>query len=157
MFAVYATHAAPDDPLAALALGERPEPDVPDGWVRVRVSHASLNRHDLFALRGIGGHPEGIHYPIILGNDAAGALDDGTPVVIYPMMGSDAWRGDETLDPGWHIPSEFVQGTFADYIVVPRRNALPLPAGLSPLHAAVLGRRALSSRTVQAFNRLAMN
>jgi len=66
-------------------------------------------------------------------------LDDGTPVVIYPMMGSDDWRGDETLDPAWHIPSEFIHGTFADYAVVPRRNAIPLPSTLSPLHASVLG------------------
>jgi NADPH:quinone reductase-like Zn-dependent oxidoreductase len=139
MFAVYATHAAPDDPLSALKIGERPESDVPEGWVRVRVTHASLNRHDLFTLQGISGHPEGITYPMILGNDAAGNLDDGTPVVIYPMMGSDDWRGDETLDPGWHIPSEFIHGTFADYGVVPRRNAIPLPESLSPLHASVLG------------------
>jgi NADPH:quinone reductase-like Zn-dependent oxidoreductase len=139
MFAVYATHAAPDDPLSALKVGERPEPDVPAGWVRVKVSHASLNRHDLFTLRGLSGHPEGIRYPIILGNDAAGTLDDGTPVVLYPVMGGTDWRGDETLDPQWHIPSEFVHGTFADYAVVPRRNAIPLPETLSPLHASVLG------------------
>lgn len=139
MFAVYATHAAPDDPLSALKLGERPEPDVPTGWVRVKVTHASLNRHDLFTLRGMSGHPEGISYPMILGNDAAGTLDDGTPIVIYPMMGSDDWRGDETLDPGWHIPSEFVHGTLADYTAVPRRNAMPLPSNLSPIHASVLG------------------
>src|SRR6266446_3827630 len=139
MFAVYATHAAPDDPLAALKIGEQPEPDVPEGWVRVKVSHASLNRHDLFTLRGMSGHPEGIAYPIILGSDAAGTMGDGTPVVIYPMMGSDDWRGDETLDPKWHIPSEFIHGTFADYAVVPRRNAIPLPKDLSPLHASVLG------------------
>lgn len=139
MFAVYATHAAPEDPLSALKIGERPEPEVPDGWVRMKVSHASLNRHDLFTLCGISGHAEGITYPIILGNDAAGTLDDGTPVVIYPVMGSDDWRGDETLDPAWHIPSEFIPGTLADYVVVPRRNAIPLPEGLSPLHASVLG------------------
>jgi len=60
MFAVYATHAAPDDPLSALKVGERADPDVPEGWVRVKVSHASLNRHDLFTLRGMSGHPEGI-------------------------------------------------------------------------------------------------
>ena len=139
MFAVYATHAAPDDPLSALKVGELPEPDVPQGWVRVRVSHASLNRHDLFTLRGLSGHPEGISYPIILGNDAAGTLDDGTPVVLYPVMGGADWRGDETLDSDWHIPSEFVHGTFADYTVVPRRNAILLPETLSPLHASVLG------------------
>src|SRR5882672_1237015 len=139
MFAIYATHAAPNDPLSALKIGQRPEPEVPEGWVRVKISHASLNRHDLFTLRGISGHPEGITYPIILGNDAAGTLDDGTPVVIYPLMGSNDWRDDETLDPQWHIPSEFIQGTFADYAVVPKRNAIPLPNNLSPLHASVLG------------------
>jgi NADPH:quinone reductase-like Zn-dependent oxidoreductase len=139
MFAVYATHAAPNDPLSALKIGEMPEPAVPKDWVRVKVSHASLNRHDLFTLRGISGHPGGIKFPIILGNDAAGTLDDGTPVVIYPMMGSADWRGDETLDPAWHIPSEFIHGTFADFAVVPKRNAIPLPKTLSPLHASVLG------------------
>src|SRR5882672_10752155 len=139
MFAIYATHADANDPLAALKIGERPEPDVPEGWVRVKISHASLNRHDLFTLRGISGHPAGIAFPIILGNDAAGTLEDGTPVVIYPVMGGDDWRGDETLDPEWHIPSEFIQGTFADSAVVPRRNAIPLPKDLSPLHASVLG------------------
>ena len=30
------------------------------------VTHASLNRHDLFTLQGISGHPEAITYPIIL-------------------------------------------------------------------------------------------
>ena len=80
----------------------------------MKISHASLNRHDLFTLRGITAHPEGIAYPMILGNDGAGTLDDGTPVVIYPMMGGADWRGDETLDPAWHIPSEFISGTFAD-------------------------------------------
>src|SRR5882762_996054 len=139
MFAIYAARPNPDDPLASLVLGERPEPNVPEGWVRVKISHASLNRHDLFTLRGITGHPEGITYPIILGNDAAGTLDDGTPIVIYPMMGSADWRGDETLDPKWHIPSEFIHGTFADYAGVPRRNVIPLPEDLSPLHASVLG------------------
>src|SRR5437762_10708191 len=139
MFAVYATHADPVDQISALHTGERPEPSVPDGWVRVKISHASLNRHDLFTLRGISGHPEGIIYPLILGNDAAGTLEDGTPVVIYPVMGSDDWRGDETLDPQWHIPSEFVHGTFADSTIVPRRNAIALPKLLSPLYASVLG------------------
>src|ERR1043166_3551109 len=139
MFAVYATHADPENPVAALKIGQQPESTVPDGWVRVKVSHASLNRHDLFTLQGISGHPEGIKFPMILGNDAAGTLDDGTPVVIYPLMGSDDWRGDETLDPGWHIPSEFIPGTFADYAVVPKRNAIPLPSNLSLLHASVLG------------------
>jgi NADPH:quinone reductase-like Zn-dependent oxidoreductase len=139
MFAVFAARPNPDDPLASLVVGERPEPEVPDGWVRVKISRASLNRHDLFTLRGITAQPDPISFPMILGNDAAGTLEDGTPVVIYPVMGSEDWRGDETLDPRWHILSERVAGTFADYVAVPSRNAIPLPEGLSALDASVLG------------------
>lgn len=139
MFAVFAARPNPDDPLASLVVGERPEPEVPNGWVRVKISHASLNRHDLFTLRGITAQPDPISFPMILGNDGAGTLEDGTPVVIYPVMGSEDWRGDETLDPRWHILSERVAGTFADYVAVPNRNAIPLPQGLSALDASVLG------------------
>jgi NADPH:quinone reductase-like Zn-dependent oxidoreductase len=139
MFAVYASKPNLDDPLASLVVGERPEPQVPQGWVRVKVSHASLNRHDLFTLRGITAHEDPISFPMILGNDGAGTLDDGTPIVIYPMMGSDDWRDDETLDPRWHIFSERAPGTFADYVAVPKRNAIPLPAGISARDASVLG------------------
>src|ERR1700736_5357243 len=84
-------------------------------------------------------HTRGIRFPIIMGNDGAGTLDDGTPVVIYPVIGSDDWRDDETLDPRLHIFSELVPGTFADYVAVPKRNAIVLPEGLSALNASVLG------------------
>src|SRR6266481_4939207 len=139
VFAVYASRANLEDPLSSIVVGERPEPEVPEGWVRVKVSHASLNRHDLFTLRGITAQAEPISFPMILGNDGAGMLDDGTPIIIYPLMGGDDWRGDETLDPRWHIFSERVPGTFADYVAVPRRNAIPLPEGISALDASVLG------------------
>lgn len=139
MFAVYASCANHDNPLAALTIGERPAPDISEGWLRVKVSHASLNRHDIFTLRGITSHSQPLKFPMILGNDGAGTLDDGTPVVIYPLMGTADWRGDETLDPGWHVFSELRQGTMADYVVVPHRNAIPLPDGLSALDASVLG------------------
>jgi NADPH:quinone reductase-like Zn-dependent oxidoreductase len=139
LFAVYAKEANYNDPVASVVVGERPEPVVPEGWVRVRVTHASLNRHDIFTLCGITAQEQPIPFPMILGNDGAGLLDDGTPVVIYPLIGSDSWRGDETLDPAWHVFSELVPGTMADYVAVPRRNAIPLPEGLSPLNAALLG------------------
>ena len=75
MFAVYAKEANLNNPLASVVVGERPEPVVPEGWVRVRG----------------------------------------------------------------HVFSELVPGTMADYVAVPRRNAIPMPEGLSPVNAAVLG------------------
>ena len=44
MFAVYASAGNIENPLTSLVVGERPEPAVPEGWVRVKVPHASLNR-----------------------------------------------------------------------------------------------------------------
>ncbi|MGH3928033.1 MAG: Zn-dependent oxidoreductase, partial [Pseudonocardiaceae bacterium] len=46
MFAVYAAEPNPQDPLAALRVGERPDPDVPPGFVPVTIRAASLNMHD---------------------------------------------------------------------------------------------------------------
>ncbi|SFV09075.1 D-arabinose 1-dehydrogenase, Zn-dependent alcohol dehydrogenase family [Methylobacterium sp. 174MFSha1.1] len=138
MLAVYAKEKNPDDPLASVVVGEMPDPVIEEGWLRVKITHASLNRHDVFTLRGLV-NDKPVPYPMILGNDGAGLLDDGTPVVIYPVMGSDDWKADETIDPNWHIFSELVPGTMADYVAVPKRNALPLPEGLSALHASVLG------------------
>jgi NADPH:quinone reductase-like Zn-dependent oxidoreductase len=137
MFAVYAAQPKQDDPLAALVVGERDEPKVPPGWVRVAVRAASLNMHDLWTLRGVGIKPE--QFPMTLGCDGAGVLDDGTEVVIHSVITDPAWTGDETLDPKRTLLTELHQGTFADYVVVPARNVLPKPAALSFAEAACMG------------------
>jgi hypothetical protein len=97
MFAIYATRASPDDPLAALAIGEQPEPNVPEGWVRVKISHASLNRHDLFTLRGMSGHPEGIVYPIISRQTSATRTDTTSRLPI--SLGSTNKRYEPSTQP----------------------------------------------------------
>ncbi|MEV1291574.1 zinc-binding dehydrogenase [Pseudonocardia sp. NPDC049635] len=137
MFAVYAQEPNADAPLDSLVVGERPEPEVPEGWVRVKVSAASLNMHDLWTLRGVGIKPE--QFPMILGCDGAGTLDDGTEVVLYPIIGDPDWRGDETLDPKRTLLTEKHQGTMADTVVVPARNAVPAPKGITAAQGAVLG------------------
>jgi NADPH:quinone reductase-like Zn-dependent oxidoreductase len=137
MLAVYASAPNPDDPLAALAVGERPNVDAPDGWVSVQVKAASLNQHDLFTLRGVGIKPEA--FPMILGCDGAGLLDDGSEVVLHSVIPSDGWVADETLDPKRSILTERHQGSFAERVVVPRRNVLPKPPELSFSEAACMG------------------
>lgn len=137
MFAVYASEPNPDDPFTSLVIGERPVPEVPDGWIAVRVSAASLNQHDLWTLRGVGITPE--QFPMILGCDGVGRLADGTEVVLHSVIGDPDWRGDETLDPTRSLLTERFQGTFADTVVVPARNAVPKPAGLPTVEAACMG------------------
>jgi NADPH:quinone reductase-like Zn-dependent oxidoreductase len=136
MFAVYADRAEPDDPLAALRLGERPAPEVPEGWARVRLRAASLNQHDLWSLRGVGLPADRL--PMVLGCDGAGVDDDDNEVVVHAVISTPDWRGDETLDPGRSLLSERCPGTFADEVVVPRRNLVPKPPELTFEQAACL-------------------
>jgi NADPH:quinone reductase-like Zn-dependent oxidoreductase len=136
MFAVYAEKFSSDDPLSGLVVGERPEPEVPDGWTTVAVRAASLNHHDLWSLRGVGLREEAL--PMVLGCDAAGIDEDGREVVVHAVISGPDWTGDETLDPTRSLLSERYQGTFADRVAVPRSNVVPKPASLSFEEAACL-------------------
>jgi len=137
MLAVYATAPNPDAPLDSVEVGDRPEPEVPDGWSRVRVRAGSLNRHDLWTLRGVGIKPD--QFPMILGCDGAGVTDDGRDVVIYPIIGDPGFSGDETTDPSRTLLTEKHQGTFAEVVAVPTRNLVALPGSMSHAAAATLG------------------
>jgi NADPH:quinone reductase-like Zn-dependent oxidoreductase len=136
VLAVYAAAIDLEHPLNGLEVGERPDPDVPEGWTTVTVKSAALNHHDLWSLRGIGLSEDRL--PMILGCDAAGLDEDGNEVIIHAVITDDAWRGDETLDPRRSLLSERYQGTLAERVTVPRRNVVPKPAELSFEHAACL-------------------
>src|SRR3954447_15432801 len=136
MFAVYAQSISRDDPLSGLVVGERPDPVAPDGWATVTVKAASLNHHDLWSLMGQGLKQDAL--PMILGCDAAGYDEDGNEVLVHSVIASPERSGDETLDPKRSLLSERHQGTFADKVVVPRRNLVAKPASLSFEEAACL-------------------
>jgi len=136
MFAVYAESFSSDSPLDGLVVGDRPDPEVPDGWTTVTVKAAALNHHDLWSLRGVG-LKEGA-LPMILGCDAAGLDEDGNEVVVHAVVSDPSWRGDETFDPKRSLLSERYQGTFADKVAVPRANVVPKPESLSFEEAACL-------------------
>jgi NADPH:quinone reductase-like Zn-dependent oxidoreductase len=136
MLAAFASAIHPDDPLSALQVGERPEPEPPGGWATVTVRAASLNHHDLWSLRGVGLSEERL--PMILGCDAAGVDAEGNEVVVHAVVADESWPGDETFDPRRSILSERHQGTFAERVAVPRRNLVAKPQALSFEEAACL-------------------
>ncbi|MGZ6826072.1 MAG: zinc-binding dehydrogenase [Mycobacteriales bacterium] len=136
MLAVTCTGQSADDPLSGLTVGERPDPVVPDGWVRVSLKACALNHHDLWSLKGVGLSADKL--PMVLGCDGAGVLDDGTEVVVHAVVSSPGWTGDDTLDPKRTLLSELYDGTLAEQVVVPARNVLPKPADLSWEQAACL-------------------
>jgi NADPH:quinone reductase-like Zn-dependent oxidoreductase len=136
VLAAFVSTPSPDDPLSVLEVGERPEPEAPEGWTTVTVRAAALNHHDLFSLRGVGLPAE--RMPMTLGCDAAGTDADGNEVVVHAVISSPGWTGDETLDPKRSLLSERYQGTLAEQVVVPARNVVPKPAALSFAEAACL-------------------
>ncbi|MGI8625727.1 MAG: zinc-binding dehydrogenase [Geodermatophilaceae bacterium] len=136
MLAVYVSKPAPDDPLSALEVGERPEPEPRAGWTTVTVRAASLNHHDVFSLRGVGLSED--RMPMILGCDAAGVDEHGNDVIVHAVVSDPSWSGDETLDPKRSLLSERHQGTLAEKVLVPARNVVPKPDELTFAEAACL-------------------
>jgi NADPH:quinone reductase-like Zn-dependent oxidoreductase len=135
MRAVVAKSGNNDNLFEGFAVGEHPDPVIPEGWVRVAVKAAALNHHDVWTLRGVATAPENL--PIVLGSDASGVLDDGREVIVHAVIG-DPSKGDETLDPKRSLLSEVHDGTHAEYVTVPAYNVIDKPDFLSFEEAACL-------------------
>ncbi|WP_018222395.1 zinc-binding dehydrogenase [Salinispora pacifica] len=124
-----------DSVLSGLRVGNWPDPEPPSGWTTVRVRAAGVNHHDLWTLRGIGIAHEQL--PVVLGAEAAGIDDEGREVLVYPVIGTPTF-GDETLDPACRYLSVDHDGTFAEWVAVPRECLVPKPPELSWEEAACL-------------------
>lgn len=133
-----------------VAIGARPMPVRQPGEVLVRLHAATLNRVDLY-MRDSGA---GITHtlPQVMGIDGAGvveavdegaALQVGQRVLLYPGVTCGhcefCLRGDEVLCTTMKLLGEHRDGTMAQYISVPARNAVPMPDGWSFEEAAALG------------------
>ena len=133
-----------------VCIGERPMPQRQTGEVLVRLHAATLNRVDLY-MRDSGA---GITHtlPQIMGIDGAGvveAVDEGhglsvgQRVLLYPGVTCGhcefCVRGEEVLCTTMKLLGEHRDGTLAEYISVPSRNAVPMPDGWSFEEAAALG------------------
>lgn len=107
-------------------------PEPAEGEVRVRVRAAALNHRDVFITQGL--YPN-ISLPKTLGADGAGDLD-GRRVLIDPLIG---WGDDERI---WRADSSILgmprDGTFAEYVCVPRANVYDTPEHLTDEQAAAL-------------------
>ena len=133
-----------------VTIGERPMPERKPGEVLVRLHAATLNRVDLY-MRDSGA---GITHtlPQVMGIDGAGvveAVDEGhglsvgQRVLLYPGVTCGhcefCVNGEEVLCTSMKLLGEHRDGTLAEYISVPARNAVPMPGGWSFEEAAALG------------------
>jgi NADPH:quinone reductase-like Zn-dependent oxidoreductase len=116
--------------------------------VRVAVKAAALNRLDLFVREGWPSLK--LEMPHIPGADAAGVVLEvgegvenvapGDRVAINPTISCDrcefCLRGQQNLCVHHSILGEFQRGTYAEQVVVPALNVLPLPDHVSFAEAA---------------------
>ena len=110
-----------------------PVPKVTDGHVLLRVQASSFNYHDVFTMRGMPGIK--VPLPVIIGLDLAGEIAEvgagvsgwkvGDPVLVNPVTG----KG---------LIGEMMDGGMAEYCLVPARNLVRMPAGVSFEQAASL-------------------
>jgi NADPH:quinone reductase-like Zn-dependent oxidoreductase len=137
-----------------LAIADIPIPSVTDPrQVRVRLRAAALNHLDLWTLHGLPGLS--LSFPHTLGGDGAGEVDAvgaevqsvqvGDRVMINP--GVACYRceycdaGEHSLCPEYRLLGEHLNGTAAEYLVVPEQNVRPIPTPPAP-HPPITWREA---------------
>ncbi|MGE0749139.1 MAG: NAD(P)H-quinone oxidoreductase [Variibacter sp.] len=102
---------------------KRPVPKPGAGEILVKVAAAGINRPDVMQRKGLYPPPPGA--PDIPGLELAG-------IVVARGDGATRWKD------GDHVMALVPGGGYAQYAVVHETNALPIPAGLSPVEAAAI-------------------
>ena len=105
-----------------LRLTERPVPDLRDGEVLVRVIAAGVNRPDIMQRMGKYPPPPGV-------TDIPGLEISGEIV---------ASRGNSRFSDGQQVCALVAGGAYAEYCAVPVEQCLPIPRGVSAVHAAAI-------------------
>lgn len=116
--------------------------------VKVRIMAAALNRIDLFVIRGL---PKAQYtFPHVLGSDGAGIVEEvgsavsavkpGDRVLINPGLScgkcAACRAGDQPLCRKYRILGEHVEGTAAEYVVLPEANLVVMGDSWSWAEAA---------------------
>lgn len=130
-----------------LEYGELPDPTPGPGEVSVRLKAAALNRADLWVRDGWPGLQ--LMMPHIPGADGAGIVEALGPGVAGPAPATRVVLNgtiscgtcefclaeQDNVCRSFHLLGETIRGTYAETVVLPARNALPIPDGFDE-HAA---------------------
>ncbi|MBD9558064.1 zinc-binding alcohol dehydrogenase family protein [Ensifer sp. ENS07] len=131
---------------------------VPDGWVRLAVSHVGICGTDyhIFA----GKHPF-LEYPRVMGHEISATvisggrgttIAPGTPVVVNPYLSCGACiacrKGKPNCCTAIKVLGVHTDGAFCEEIVVPEGNLYPAE-GLSPEAAATVEFLAIGAHAVR--------
>ncbi|ASK33933.1 oxidoreductase [Alcanivorax sp. N3-2A] len=115
-------------------IGERNLEDLPEGEVLVKVAYSSLNYKDALSASGNKGVTRS--FPHTPGIDAVGVVEQAAngPFSV----------GDAVICTGYDLGMN-TAGGYGDYIRVPAEWLVPLPRGLQPRDAMVLGTAGLTA------------
>ncbi|MFN2348901.1 MAG: MDR family oxidoreductase [Thioalkalivibrio sp.] len=116
------------DKAPASTIKELTVADLPEGDVLVRVSHSALNYKDGMVIKGLGRLVR--NYPHVPGIDFAGTVEESS---------DDRYKaGDAVVLTGWRV-GEAHWGGYGQMARVKADWLVPLPQGLSPKQAMVVG------------------
>jgi NADPH:quinone reductase-like Zn-dependent oxidoreductase len=104
------------EPVQVLSLQDVPDPQPGPGEVRLRMSLRPINPSDLLQVKGVYGRRPDL--PATAGLEGLGTVD---------ALGA----GVEGFELGQRAVPLGAQGTWAEFLVTPAENLVPIPAGLS--------------------------
>lgn len=121
-----------------LQYGERPNPQISDTEVLVRLRTASINHLDIWVRQGMPGVP--IPLPHILGNEGAGEVEavgksvrnvkPGDRVLVAPGLSCGECRyctsGWDSACAQYKLIGFQVDGCYAEWVKAPSRNVIPI-------------------------------
>jgi NADPH2:quinone reductase len=126
---IIVTHYGGPDALQAVE-EECPEPK--RGEVRVRVLAAGVSLPDIMAREGI--HPETPAVPFTPGWDLVGVVNKFGDDVSENKPGSK-----QGIEPGQMVAALPIHGAYAEFVCLPQRELVPVPAALDAAEAVSLG------------------
>lgn len=136
------------DPGNSLQLEETEIPIPQPGQVQVRIQYAALNHLDLYVMQqarrsaGLIGGADCSGIVTAVGAGADPALV-GREVLVNP--GIDWGSNEEVQDDAFRILGADLNGSFAEYVVVPAENVFAIPSHLSLREAAALPMAAVTA------------
>jgi len=114
-----------------------PEPEVSEGWVKLRVHAVSVNFHDIFSRRGMPGIK--IPLPLIIGSDIAGevvecgegvsGVSPGDRVLVDPQP---------SAENGGKMIGEAFDGGRAEFCLAHASQLVPIPEGVDFVTASAI-------------------
>lgn len=128
------------------------------GEVLVRVKSCGICGSDVPRVFSKGTY----HFPTVCGHEFAGTVASasdlavGTPVTVFPLLWcgkcTECERGAYARCEDYGYLGSRSDGGFAEYVVAPRRNLLPLPAGVSLEEGAMTEPAAVALHAIKRAN-----